>query len=183
MSSAPRHPLPGRLVWVVAVGVAGIIAVLDQATKVLAVEFLSDQSIDWGLVAFRLVRNPNAAFGIPGFPGMFLLVTVIVAVLIGRLLYTTDRLWLAFAYGLVLGGAVGNALDRVFRPPGFPEGAVVDFVAVGRFPVFNVADSGITVGAVLLIVLLLRRDQEKAREEAAHPDQKAVRPDTSSPRR
>ena len=166
----------------VAIGVAGIVAVLDQATKVLAVEFLSDRTIEWGLVGLRLVRNPNAAFGIPGLPGMFLLIAVTVAVLIARMLYRTDRLWLAFAYGLVLGGAIGNALDRAFRPPGFPEGAVVDFVAVGRFPVFNVADSAITVGAVLLLVLLLRRDREQARVEAARGGRQSVRPDTSSPR-
>ena len=55
-------------------------------------------------------------------------------------------------YVLVLGGALGNLTDRFFRSPGFLRGHVVDFVAVGRFPVFNVADSCITIGAILLVV-------------------------------
>jgi signal peptidase II len=184
-AAPPRHPLPGRLVWVVAVGVAAIVTVLDQATKVLAVEALSDRSIDLGVVALRLVRNPNAAFGIPGFPGMFLLITVVVVVLIARLLTHTDRLWLAFAYGLVVGGALGNGLDRAFRSPGFPNGAVVDFVDLGWWPVFNVADSGITVGAALVVILLLRRDREEAMELAAREQAQAtsVRPETTPPNR
>lgn len=177
-----RHPLPGRLVWVVAVGVAGLITVLDQATKVLAVEHLPGSPIDLGVVTLRLVLNPNAAFGIPGFPGMFLLVTVIVTLLIGRLLASTDRLWLAFAYGLVVGGALGNGLDRALREPGFPEGAVVDFLDLGWFPVFNVADSAISVGAVLLVVLLFLREREEAEASAGGGDEESVRPETAPPR-
>lgn len=177
-----RHPLPGRLVWVVAVGVAAIIAVLDQATKTLAVEHLPGQPIEFGLVALRLVLNPNAAFGIPGFPGMFLLVTVVVLALVARLLVTTDRLWLAFAYGLVVGGALGNGIDRALRAPGFPAGEVVDFLDVGWWPVFNIADSAISVGAVLVVVLLLRRDREEAAEAADREAHESVRPETSPPR-
>jgi signal peptidase II len=56
----------------------------------------------------------------------------------------------------VLGGALGNLVDRFFRAPGFLRGHVVDFVAVGWWPVFNIADSCITIGAVLLIVRSLR---------------------------
>lgn len=179
----PRRALPGRLVWVVAVGVAGIIVVLDQATKVLAVSRLADGPIDLGLVALNLVYNPNAAFGIPGFTGMFLIVTVVVIALIARMLLTADRLALAFAYGLVAGGALGNAIDRMMRDPGFPDGAVVDFVDLGWFPVFNVADSAISVGAVLVIGLLLLSDREQAREERRRQEHESVRPATVPPRR
>jgi signal peptidase II len=59
------------------------------------------------------------------------------------------------ALSLVLGGATGNLLDRVVRSPGFLHGAVVDFVHVGDFPTFNVADSAITIGAVLLVIRAL----------------------------
>lgn len=176
-----RHPLPGRLVWVVAVGVAAIITILDQATKTLAVEHLAGQPVELGVLALRLVRNPNAAFGIPGFPGMFLIITVVVVALVARLLATTDRLWLAFAYGLVVGGALGNGLDRAFRQPGFPAGEVVDFLDVGWWPVFNVADSAITVGAVLVVLLLLRRDREEALEAADREAHESVRPETTPP--
>ncbi len=59
---------------------------------------------------------------------------------------------------LVLGGALGNLIDRVFRTPGFLKGAVVDFVHVGQFPTFNVADSAITIGAVLIVIWAVRTD-------------------------
>ncbi len=59
---------------------------------------------------------------------------------------------------LVLGGALGNLVDRLFRSPGFLKGAVVDFVHVGRFPTFNVADSAITIGAVLIVLWAVRAD-------------------------
>jgi signal peptidase II len=72
----------------------------------------------------------------------------------------TDDLVILVALSLVLGGALGNLFDRVFRSPGFLEGAVIDFVKVGSFPTFNVADSAITIGAVLLVVrtILTMRD-------------------------
>ena len=63
---------------------------------------------------------------------------------------------------LVLGGALGNLMDRIFRAPGFMRGHVVDFVAVGWYPVFNVADSCITIGAILLVVRSLRSPPEAA---------------------
>lgn len=181
----PRHPLPGRLVWVVAFGAAAIVAIVDQATKVLAVGLLADGSVDLGFVTLRLLRNPNAAFGIPGFTGMFLIVTVVVTVLVARLLARTDRLWLAFGYGLVLGGAFGNGIDRALRTPGFPGGKVVDFFDLGWFPVFNVADSAITVGATLVIVLMMWRERQEAQSAAlANPNETAsVRPDTMPPQR
>jgi signal peptidase II len=65
---------------------------------------------------------------------------------------THDR-WALVALSLVLAGSLGNLADRMFRPPSFLSGRVVDFVSVGSFPTFNVADSAITVGAVLLVVL------------------------------
>jgi len=72
----------------------------------------------------------------------------------------------------VLGGALGNLMDRLFRSPGFLKGAVVDFVHVSSFPTFNVADSAITVGAIALAVSLWLegRSQERGGEaRAAEP--------------
>ncbi|MGB6277721.1 MAG: signal peptidase II, partial [Rhodococcus sp. (in: high G+C Gram-positive bacteria)] len=63
--------------------------------------------------------------------------------------------WWALGLGLVLGGALGNLIDRFFRAPGPFQGHVVDFVSVGWWPVFNVADSSIVCGAILLVVLSL----------------------------
>ena len=76
-------------------------------------------------------------------------------VLVRVLRGVTDRV-LVVALTLVLGGALGNLVDRFLRAPGFLRGHVVDFVAVGWWPVFNVADSCVTIGAVLLILRSLR---------------------------
>ena len=184
LDALPRpRALPGRLVWVVAIAMATIVGVLDQATKQLAERQLEAGPIDLGLVSLTLVRNPNAAFGIPGFTGMFLIVTVIVLAIIVRMLTRTDRFSLAAAFGLVAGGAIGNAVDRITRPPGFPDGAVVDFVNLGWFPVFNVADAAITVGAILVVLLLVITDRQEARRAAARVGRSPVRPETASPRR
>lgn len=172
-----RRPLPGNLRYELCVIVAGIVLVLDQATKLLAVETLNlnDPVDSWlPLVEWRLLTNPDAAFGIPGFTGMFLVVTVVVVVLIARALPRADRLSMALAYGLVVGGALGNAGDRVFR--GFPNGEVVDFVDIGFWPTFNVADTGIVVGAALIVVLLLRAEREARRGQQANSGRESVRP-------
>ncbi len=145
--------LPRLFVLVVA-----CVVMLDQATKAYAVEVFADNPIDLGIVSLVLIRNPNAAFGIPGFPGLFLVVTIVVTALVLRSLPNTPGRWVTAAYGLVVGGAIGNAIDRIFRTPGFPSGAVVDWIYPGWFPAFNVADSGITVGATLLVLLLARAE-------------------------
>ncbi len=78
-----------------------------------------------------------------------------IAVFVARAVrHATDR-WMLVGLVLVLGGALGNLVDRLVRSPGFLRGHVVDFVAVGSFPVFNFADSCITIGAILLIVRTL----------------------------
>lgn len=181
----PRRPLPGRLAYIVTSGVAGIWLLLDQATKVIAVQTLSGRgAVDaglGGLVEWQLVRNVNAAFNIPGFTGMFVLVSIVVIALVVRALRRTDRLALAFAYGLVAGGALGNLVDRVFREPGFPNGAVVDFIKIGWWPTFNIADTGIVTGAVLIVILLFLVDREERAREEARSQHQSVRPDTSGP--
>jgi len=113
------------------------------------------------VVRFTLTYNRGAAFGLDAGPhGRWLLVTLSLGVLIGlaglyRQASARDRL-LVFALGLTTGGAVGNLLDRVRSPRG-----VVDFIDLGfgdaRFWIFNLADAGISVGAVLLGFALWRR--------------------------
>lgn len=182
-----RRALAGRLVYVVTVGVMLIWFLLDQATKELATRTLPADGrvgIDLGFLDLRLVRNPGASFGIPGlFPGFFIVVTVIVVVLVVRALSRTDHLSLAAAYGLVLGGVSGNAADRAFRFPGFPDGMVVDFLDLRWWPVFNLADAGIVVGAGLVVVMLLRTEREERAAERVRAGHRSVRPDTTSPRR
>lgn len=159
--------------YALALGLSAIWLLLDQATKVLALAALEDGStISLGPVDLTAVKNEGGAFGLePGVPGLFIVVTLLVLLLIARALPRTDRLSLAAAYGLIGGGALGNLVDRLFREPGFPRGAVVDFVDLGWWPVFNVADTGIVVGAVVLALLLVKVDrQERASQSPDDED-------------
>jgi signal peptidase II len=126
---------------------------LDQLTKAWALSTLDDRTIDlfWTL-RLRLVFNTGSAFGLGSrySPIIALVAVVVVLVLLraGRGLRGRGAL---VAVGLVVGGAVGNLLDRIFREGGgLLGGAVVDFVDFEWWPVFNVADVAICVGAVLL---------------------------------
>ena len=129
-----------------------------------------------GLLYLTQLRNIGAAFSFAeGWTIVFSLVAVLVAGVIirtARRLYSTG--W-AVTLGLVLGGAVGNLLDRIFRNPGFLRGGVVDFLSVfgpdGRvWPIFNVADSAIVCGGILGAVLALRGidfDGSRTKDQAA----------------
>lgn len=153
-TQAPRR-LRMRLLAVVATVILGA----DLLTKLLAVAFIEPGKPVWLLgdvVSLRMVRNPGAAFSMA--TGMtWLLTLVAVGVVIGviKIGRTLRSPWWALGLGLVLGGALGNLVDRFFRSPGVMQGHVVDFVSVGWWPVFNVADSAIVCGAVLLVVLTL----------------------------
>jgi signal peptidase II len=160
-ADATQAPPRGRLLRV-AIAVAVIVA-LDQLTKVWAVAALSDGpfSIIGDDVRFALTRNAGGAFGrFQGMTPLLAIGAVAVSILIVREARNATDTWKLVGYTLVLGGALGNLMDRFFRSPGFLRGHVVDFVAVGDFPVFNVADSCITIGAILLIWRTLRTAPE-----------------------
>ena len=139
---------------------AVVVLVLDALTKQWAMSALSDGPVDlFGSVRLALVHNKAGAFGLGGAFVPFLAVAALVLVLVMVVKGTaTERLPTAVALGLVLGGAFGNVLDRVFRSPGFLRGAVVDFVDVGFWPVFNLADSAITCGCILLLLASWARE-------------------------
>jgi signal peptidase II len=135
-------------------GLVVFVVVLDQVTKALVVENIADEplSIIGDTVEFRLSRNPGGAFSLlTGFTPLLAVLAAIVAVVLVRVAQRAKDPVMVVALSLVLGGALGNLLDRLFRAPGFLRGEVVDFVRVGAFPSFNVADSAITIGAVLLV--------------------------------
>lgn len=142
---------------------AAIGIVLDQATKIVAEELLQrGEFVPWlgSGVGWQLVYNPGAAFGLPAPPWLFLVVTVIVVGVVVRSLPRTDSLVQATAYSLLLSGAIGNLVDRLLRPEdGFLSGEVVDFVAWGSFPRFNLADTWITVGFALLVIALWQEER------------------------
>jgi signal peptidase II len=162
-STAPPPTEPSRRRTIgapVIAMVAAVVLVLDQLTKAWAVDRLSDdRTIDlvWTL-RFNLVRNPGAAFstgrGLGPVLGVLAVVMVVVLLRIGRM--STSPLT-TIATGLVLGGALGNLTDRVFRDGGgFLGGHVVDFIDLQWWPVFNVADMAVVVGGILLAFTFAR---------------------------
>jgi signal peptidase II len=139
-------------------GLATGVVVVDQLTKTWALSALADGPIHvLGTLRLALTHNTAGAFGLGGgFVPLLALAALGVVVYLIVSGAASSRLPVAVAMGLLLGGAVGNLLDRVFRAPGLLRGAVVDFVDLQFWPVFNVADMGITVGCVMLLLWAAR---------------------------
>lgn len=143
------------------VGLGSLVLAIDQFTKMLALEFLQfGQSVQFlgDVLRFCLVRNDSAAFSIGnGQTWVFTLFSSIAALAI--LWYgprTKSTSW-ALIGGLLLGGVVGNLVDRITREPGFPNGHVIDFLQLPfGFPVFNLADTAIVVSMSIVVLRILR---------------------------
>ncbi|MFH8885494.1 signal peptidase II [Streptomyces californicus] len=137
--------------------VAVVAYALDLVTKMIVVAKLEHQppiDIIGEWLQFRAIRNPGAAFGFgEAFTVIFTIIAAGVIVVIVRLARKLYSLPWAIALGLLLGGALGNLTDRLFRAPGVFEGAVVDFIAPKHFAVFNLADSAIVCGGILIVIL------------------------------
>ncbi|WP_232376213.1 signal peptidase II [Amycolatopsis aidingensis] len=167
--SGAQQPLPPRRIGLVA-AIAPLVFALDLITKVLVTANLEGSApvrILGGAVYLQLVRNPGAAFSMAtGMTWVLALVAIGVVIAIIWLARRLRSVGWAIGLGLVLGGALGNLADRIFRAPGPLQGHVVDFVSVFApngdfFPVFNVADSAISIGAVLIVLMsLLGRDYD-----------------------
>ena len=153
-------------------GVAVVVILLDQVTKAWALAVLQPRiasgegPVEVAGRWFRLtfVENTGAGFGIgAGFTWLFALIAVVVAIVIIRTATRLGSLPWALALGGLLGGAVGNLIDRLTRPPAFGEpyagpgqGYVVDFFQLPYWPVFNVADVAIVTSAVVMVILTVR---------------------------
>ena len=151
---------PGRARRAVLLAAAPLI-VLDQVTKAVAVARLEGASgvrLLGDVLRLDLTRNSGAAFslGAGGATWAFTLLAagVVVAFMVYAPALTGARSRLAA--GLLVAGACGNLLDRLFRSPGFGRGHVVDFIHIRDFPIFNCADMCITAAACLFIVTALR---------------------------
>ncbi len=151
--------------------IGGTVVVLDILTKWMAVQYLSSRPRpiigDW--LTFQLVYNTGAAFGInvgPYSRWVFLVLALLALAVLGSMVrHAKPGDWLRLAaLGLVCGGAVGNLIDRVRSADG-----VVDFIDVGlgayRWPTFNIADSAVTVGAVMLAYVLWMDGREEERAQ------------------
>lgn len=148
----PAHPGRRGRLYAVALAVLAVVVAADQASKTWALHHLRDRTIHiLGSLQLNLTFNPGVAFGVgSGSSSTIVLVGVVVLVLLGALGRAGVKTsFQAVAVGLVLGGAVGNMTDRLIR---HHSGAVIDFVDLQWWPVFNVADAAITCGAILLVV-------------------------------
>lgn len=138
-------------------GVALLVLLVDQLSKVWAESELvagePARPLLGDLIGLRLIYNSGAALSFGS--GMTWVLTLLSVVVVVFIAYSARRIrstaW-ALALGLVLGGALGNLVDRLFRAPGFPEGHVVDFIDYGPF-IGNVADIAIVVAAVAIAIL------------------------------
>ncbi|CAL9589774.1 signal peptidase II [Streptomyces sp. Tu 3180] len=150
----------GRRRVAVLFAVAAVAYALDLISKMIVVAKLEHHEPieiigDW--LRFEAIRNAGAAFGFgEAFTVIFTVIAAAVIVVIIRLARKLYSLPWAIALGLLLGGALGNLTDRIFRSPGVFEGAVVDFIAPKHFAVFNLADSAIVCGGILIVLLSFR---------------------------
>ena len=167
--------------------VAMIALALDIVSKVLVVANLDayeHERILGGAIYLQQARNSGAAFSLG--TGFTVILSLVALVVVGVIVRTAGRMrsagW-AVALGLILGGAVGNLGDRIFRAPGVFRGRVVDWISLfgpdaEHWPIFNLADSAIVCGAVLAILLSLfgvpfdgvRRPAGQNRDAARHAE-------------
>ena len=146
--------------WRTLFGVAWAVWIIDLATKIWAVENLSYRSnikIIGEFFQLTYVRNPGAAFSFASGATVFLSLFSLL-VMIAILHYSvkiTSRGW-AVVLGLVLGGILGNMVDRIFREPGVLRGHVIDWLQLPNWPVFNIADMAIVFAALISMVLTAR---------------------------
>lgn len=156
-SAAPGYFQAGPVVMLV---IAGVVVLADQITKILAVTALDPGrpvELIGETVRLVLIRNPGAAFSM-GTDLTAVLGVVAIVVVLGLTWFSrrVHSRWWAWGLGLVLGGAAGNLIDRLLRDPGVLRGHVVDFVSVGWWPVFNVADSCLVAGVIVIAVAVFR---------------------------
>jgi signal peptidase II len=156
-SDAPSTHPRRRALLIALFSIAGVVLVLDQVTKAWALDALADgerRQVIGDLLGLQLVFNPGAALSIA--TGMTWLLTIVATVVIVVVVRASRRIgsraW-AVALGLLLGGALGNLVDRWIREPGPARGHVVDFIAYAHWFVGNVADIAIVVAAVMVVIL------------------------------
>lgn len=157
--TGPSAGMPRRRMGLV-VAVAVAVLALDITTKCIIVATLSPTHtirLLGGFLHLRQDRNPGAAFSFaPGLTILFSLIAITVIVVILRSSRRIRSVPWAITLGLLLGGATGNLVDRIFRAPGLFRGWVVDWIQIPHWPVFNLADSAIVCGGILAVLLSAR---------------------------
>jgi signal peptidase II len=150
-------------------GTAAAVLLFDRLTKTWAEHVLAGHPIEIvsGFLTLRFTTNPGGAFSLgQNLPWLFATASVAVAGLIVITAFRHTDMLTAVALGLVLGGTLGNLSDRLIRGSSFFGGRVVDFIDFHWWPVFNVADSAIVIGAVILAFSSWRAGRRRAQREA-----------------
>lgn len=169
-----------------AFAVAGATVVVDQVSKAVALAQLSTTErvpLLGDLLGLQLAFNPGAilSFGSGATP-LLTTVGVVATVVLFVSAVRSRTTWWAVGIGFVLGGAIGNVLDRLFAPPGFGRGYVTDFLAYADLFIGNLADVALGVGAVILVIGLLRRRHvtvDSPQAASAQPDEMSERMERS----
>lgn len=150
--------------------IAAVVVALDQATKSYALaNFDPPRDVVEGVLTLRLAYNSGGAFGIlQGMPEVFLIATVVTAIVIVLWIRKLEQPGWTAPLGLVLGGGMGNVSDRIFRDTG---GRVVDFIDLQVWPVFNLADACIVVGVTWIFFsgLFDKDDEDPDETEGGRP--------------
>jgi len=151
-------------------GTAAVVLALDKLTKHLVVSNLAGRppvDLVGDVVQLRYTTNSGGAFSL--LTGAPLFFGIMAMVIIGGIVYASRRaqpLSMLVILGLILGGALGNLTDRLLRGDALLRGEVVDFIKVGIWPVFNLADSCVVVGGILLALFLGKAERESEQAPA-----------------
>ncbi len=150
--------------------IALVLVIIDQLSKTWAVSTLTDGHVIniVGSLRFALGFNSGFAFSQGQSLGPFIGIVALVAIaLLVRAMLRAHSALAAYGLSGIVAGAIGNVSDRLFRESGFLHGRVVDFIDLQWFPVFNVADSAISVGACLLIIAMVRESRDHPEQEVS----------------
>jgi signal peptidase II len=153
LTAAPSKPSARRAAALRAGIVVLIVVGLDQLAKhTIGTSIAPGQHrhVIGSVLEFVYVRNTGVAFGVlaGGGVAVYLATAVALACLIGYLIFGVTRRWLWLPTGMLVGGAIGNLIDRITR------GSVIDFIKLPHWPAFNVADMAITFGVIILVLLV-----------------------------
>ena len=158
-SSSPRR-ISGRRGFTLWLGTALVGWGVDAGTKQWALS-----TLDWGrprplvgdLLQLHLIANPGAAFSLgSGHTWIFTVLSFVVLTFVVTVARTLRHTGWALTLGVITAGILGNLTDRLLRPPGFAVGHVIDFLQLPAWPIFNVADICVTLGAVALMIVWFR---------------------------
>lgn len=183
LTQAPEGTVRRRRTVLQGFAVASGVVLVDQLTKTWVLRSIgpADERHIIGSVRLILRFNRGAAFSVgDGTGATAWLATTLVVVLIGWCVHSWRKpvsLPVATILGLVLGGALGNQVDRLVRGPGWNRGLVIDFVDVGFWPVWNMADAALSCGCVAFVLYALWHDRPARRISATdpHPNQSESR--------